>query len=127
MMDSEDKKHPTAAEKFLARLGEQLDGYNQKLYKFHKAFFDEYYNLIQSLRSDAAEELILIQEGKYIKKKLSRIHCVRTNSQTCEIELANGDIVKFPANSFVCGALYPISFKKVIKLGGAHFIGYVSK
>lgn len=54
-----------------------------------------------------------------------RIHCVKTNQEPVFIQSYKGFMIEFPANSFICGAVYDIMIKRMkFNKNTAAFVGY---
>ncbi len=54
------------------------------------------------------------------------LHCTKTNTEEVEIiPMDSNGSIKFPAGSFVQGAIYPIFIRKITSLGNGEFIGYI--
>jgi len=117
----------SAANDFLSNLQKVLIDHQNKLYKFHEKYFNDYHELLNNInKRSTAKKLIQIEEGKdYPKDVFFAIHCIQTNDSECIIETELGPMV-YPANSFVQGAIYPINALRITKLGNGKFIGLVS-
>lgn len=80
---------------------------------------------------NSAYSLVNIEQGKDYgivddNSPIFAIHCTQTNTEEVILVPISGDVeIKFPAGSFVQGAIYWIYVKKFITLGGGSFIGYL--
>ena len=75
---------------------------------------------------ESATGLVNIEVGKPYEGKIYALHCLKTNDQPVFFTTPDNpsDPVIVPAGGFVQGAIYPIRLVKMIKLGGAAFMGY---
>lgn len=114
-------------DEFITELRQVYFSHEKNLYEFHKKFFDDYHDLMNSInKRSTAKKLIAIEENEeYSKDTFFTIQCVKSNDAECIIETDLGDI-EFPAGSFFKGALYPINVLSLKQSGGAKFIGYSS-
>lgn len=115
------------AKTFLEQLKESFREHEDRMFEYHRKFFEDYNRLslaIEGTRS--AKSIINIKEGKeYNKEKFFTLQCVNSNSEECIIMTENG-VATFPPNSFVKGATYPINLLLLKQSGGVQFIGYIS-
>ncbi len=56
-------------------------------------------------------------------KPIKAIHCIAQPSSEVIIRTINGQVVKFPPNSFVPGAIYSYSIRQINEAGAGCFLG----
>lgn len=117
----------SAANDFLSELNKVLIDHQNKLYKFHERYFNDYHELLNNInKRSTAKKLVEIKDGEdYDKTVFFAIHCIKTNESECEIETEFGPMV-YPPFSFVQGAIYPINVLRIKNSGGGRFIGLSS-
>ena len=108
----------SATSKFLEDLRVIFKDHDEKMWNFHKTFFQDYHELLERVnKKSVAKKMIPIKEGQVYSEDFFTVHCIEPNTEDCLIETDAGSTV-FPAGSFFKGAIYPINIRSVKKSGG---------
>lgn len=115
------------AKTFLQGLGELLKSHENKMFEYHKRFFDDYNKLHVEFKANrSANKLVEIKEGvEYQNDDFFTMQCIETNTEQCIIMTEYGEL-SFPPGSFYKGANYPINILMLKQSGNAKFVGYIS-